>query len=74
MGGAGGYGSLVDADSVLLALTPEGRLIVFEPGAAEFKPLASYEVSDAPTHAYPVLLGNRFLIKDKESLSLWAVE
>ena len=30
-GGGGGYGSVVDAGSVLLALTPAGELYVFEP-------------------------------------------
>jgi outer membrane protein assembly factor BamB len=74
MGGGGGYGSIVDAGSVLLALTPAAQLIVLEPSDKEFKQLASYKVADGQTHAYPVASGNRIYIKDKDSLTLWTVE
>jgi len=73
-GGDAGYGSIVDAGSVLLALTPGAQLIVFEPGEKEFKQLASYKVSDNQTHAYPIASGNRIFIKDKESVILWTVD
>ncbi len=58
---------------MLLALTPRGELIVFEPSRTEFKPLATYPVG-AQTHGYPIARGNQLLIKDKDSLTLWAVE
>jgi len=74
MGGGGGYGSIVDAGAVLVALTPSSQLVVFQPGDKEFKQLASYKVADSPTHAYPVLSGNRIFIKDRDSLALWTVE
>jgi len=73
-GGGGGYGSIVDAGSVLLALTPSAQLIVFEPDGKEFKQLASYKVSENQTHAYPVVSGNRIFIKDKDSVILWTVD
>lgn len=74
MGGGGGYASIVDAGSVLLALTPSAQLVVFEPNDKEFKQLASYKVSASQTHAYPVASGNRIFIKDKDSLTLWTVD
>ena len=74
MGGGAGFGSIVDAGSVLLALTPSAQLIVFEPSDKEFKQLASYKVSDNQTHAYPIASGNRIFIKDRESVTLWTVE
>lgn len=74
MGGGGGYASVVDAGAVLLALTPVGQLVVFEPGTTEFKQVASYKVADGQTYAYPVASGNRIFIKDKESLTLWTVD
>jgi len=40
--GGRGFGSIVDAGSVLLALTPKGELAVFEPSDKEYKKLASY--------------------------------
>src|SRR5262249_54161464 len=55
MGGQGGYGSVVDAGPVLMALTPSSQLVVFEPNDKEFKKLASYKVADSPTYAYPVV-------------------
>jgi outer membrane protein assembly factor BamB len=73
-GRGGGYGSIVDAGPVLLALTPSSQLVIFEPTDKEFKKLATYKVADAPTHAYPVASGNRLFIKDKESLTLWTVD
>jgi outer membrane protein assembly factor BamB len=72
-GGGGGYGSLVDAGSVIIALTPSAELIVFEPGDT-YRELAKYKVSQGQTHAYPVLAGKRIYIKDADSVTLWTVE
>ena len=73
-GGGGGYGSIVDAGSVLLALTPAGQLVVFAPSDKEFQQLASYKVSETQTHAYPVASGNRIFIKEKDSVALWTID
>jgi outer membrane protein assembly factor BamB len=73
-GGNAGYGSVVDAGSVLIALTPEARLVVFQPSGSEFKQLASYKVAEEGTFAYPVLSGNRIYIKDKDSVTLFTIE
>ena len=56
------------------ALTPKAELIVFEPSAKEFKPLARYKVADSETYAYPVIAGNRVFVKDRDSLILWMIE
>jgi hypothetical protein len=71
--GGGGFGSIVDAGSVLMALTPGGQLVVFEPSDKEFKPLGNYKVGNQ-THAYPVASGPRLFIKDANSVSLWMVK
>jgi outer membrane protein assembly factor BamB len=73
-GRGGGYGSIVAAGSVLLALTPSGELVVFQPSDKEFKELAHYKVATTPTYAYPVVSGNRIFVKDQESVTLWTVE
>lgn len=72
--GRGGYGSIVDAGSVMFALTPAGQLTVFEPTDKSFKELASYKVADSETYAYPVIAGSRIYIKDKDSVTLWSIE
>jgi outer membrane protein assembly factor BamB len=74
MRGAGGYGSIVDAGAVLIALTPKGELVVFEPSEKEFKQLANYKVAGGQTYAYPVASGKRVFIKDKDSITLWTLE
>src|SRR5262249_53542520 len=73
MMGGGGYGSVVDAGSVLSALSPAGHLIVFEPSDKEYKEIAKYKVGEG-TYAYPVVSGNRVFVKDKDSLTLWTIE
>ena len=72
--GRSGYGSIVDAGSVLLALTPSGNLVVFEPSEKEFKEVARYKIAAGDTYAYPVVSGNRVFVKDKDALTLWTVE
>jgi outer membrane protein assembly factor BamB len=69
-----GYGSVVDAGTVLFALNPSGQLVVFEPSDKEFKQIAKYKVASGGTFAYPVISGKRVFIKDKDSLSLYTIE
>ena len=73
MGGSG-YGSLVDAGSVILALTPASQLIAFTPGSTSYTELARIKVADSPTHAYPILSGKRIFTKDQDSVTLWTIE
>lgn len=73
-GGGGGYGSIVDAGSVLLALTPGSELIVFQPGDKAYIELARIKVAESQTHAYPIVSGNRIFIKDKDAVTLWTIQ
>jgi outer membrane protein assembly factor BamB len=72
--GGRGFGSVVDAGSALLALTPKGELSVFEPSDKEYKKLATYKVAETDTYAYPVPAGKSLFVKDKDALTLWAVD
>jgi outer membrane protein assembly factor BamB len=72
--GGRGFGSIVDAGSVLLALTPKGELLVFEPSDKEYKKLALYKVADSETYAYPVPAGKGVFVKEKDSLSLCNID
>ena len=73
-GGPGGFASVVDAGSVLMALTPSSELVVFQPGAEKFNEVAKIKVASSPTHAYPVVVGNRVIVKDRDSVAALAVE
>jgi outer membrane protein assembly factor BamB len=72
--GGRGFGSIVDAGSVLLALTPKGDLTVFEPSDKEFKKLNAYKVAETDTYAYPVPAGKGLFVKDKDAVSFWPIE
>ena len=72
-GGTAAYGSVVDAGSVLLALSPTSELIVFQPGE-KYTEVARYKVAGTPTYAYPVVADNRIFVKDQDSVTLWTVE
>ncbi len=74
-GGMGpvGFGSIVDAGSVLLALTPSMELIVFQPSDKEYTERARIKVASTPTYAYPVVSGNRLFVKDQDSVTLWTI-
>jgi outer membrane protein assembly factor BamB len=68
-----GYGSVVDVGPVLMALTPVGQLVVFEPTDKDFHALATYKVATSDAYAYPVVSGNRVFVKDKDALTLWTL-
>jgi outer membrane protein assembly factor BamB len=79
-GGNSGYGSIVDAGSVLLALSPAGQLVVFKPNGAEYTEVERYTLAeggadepDKGTYAYPVAVGNSIYIKDRDSIARWDV-
>jgi outer membrane protein assembly factor BamB len=73
MRGRPGFGSIVDAGSVLAALTPNDQLIFFQPSEKAFLEVARYKVATTATYAYPVLAGNRIYIKDEDSVILWTL-
>ena len=74
MGRSAGYGSIIDAGSVLLALTPAFQLVVFQPGDKAYTEVARIKVADTATYAHLVVAGNRIFVKDQDSLMLWAIE
>ncbi len=73
-GSPAGYGSVVDAGSVLLALTPASQLFVVQPTEKAFTQVARIKVADKPSYAYPVVSGNRIFIRDSDSVALLTVE
>jgi len=70
----GECGAILDAGSILLALTSDSNLVAFRPGAKEYTELAKIKVADTPTWAYPIVAGNRIFVKDRDSVIAWAIE
>jgi outer membrane protein assembly factor BamB len=73
-GSRGNFGSIVDAGSVLIALTPKSSLIVFQPNDKEYTEVANMKVADTPTYAQPLLSGNRVFVEDEDSVSLLTLD
>ena len=77
MGGGGGrgFGSIVDAGSVLMALTPNSELVVFGPDAKAYTEKARIKLTTANgTYAYPILSGDQVYIKDKGSVMAFSMK
>ena len=70
----GGFGSILDAGSELVALTPKSHLIVIEPSDKAYTEIANIKVADSDTYSEPVLAGNRLFIEDQDSVILWTTD
>jgi outer membrane protein assembly factor BamB len=75
-GKAGGFndaGTVIDAGSVLIALTGNSELTVFEPSPKTYVELATYKVSSNYGYSYPIVSGNRIFVKSVKDLTLWTI-
>jgi outer membrane protein assembly factor BamB len=75
----GECGNILDAGSVLVAVTSDSYLLVFEPSNKGYKELAKYQVADKGGNdgpwSCPIIAGNRIYVKDQSgSLTLWTLE
>ncbi len=70
----GDCGAIIDAGSVLLALTNDKNLVAFQPSNKGYKELARFQVADTPPWAVPIISGNRVFVKDQSSVTLWTVD
>ena len=70
----GQCGSVLDAGTVLLALSSDSNLLAFKPNDKAYEELAKIKVSDNETWAVPIVTGKRVFVKDKDSLILWTFE
>ena len=55
----------------VLALIDDGELQVLKADGTETRIVTRYKVADNPTWAAPVLLKDKLLSKDQDSLTLW---
>ena len=65
--------AIVRAGDLWFALKDDGELIVARGSATAFEPLRRYAVANSPTWAQPVISGNRILVKDTSTLTLWTL-
>jgi outer membrane protein assembly factor BamB len=69
----GNFGAILDAGSVLLGLTQDGTLSVYQPDAKAYTEIASIKVAETQTYAHPVLAGKRLFVRDQDSVTLWTI-
>ena len=69
-----GYGGMIDAGSVILALPNNSELIAFKPSDKQYEELARIKVAETPTYAYPVIAGQRLFVKDRDAVTMWTIE
>ena len=68
------FAAILDVGSVMLALPGTAELIAFKPSDKKYEEVARIKVADTPTYAHPVIAGNRIFVKDKESVTLYAIQ
>jgi len=72
-GGRPGFGSVVDAGPVLMVLSPESELVVFQPSQTAFNEVSRVKVAPSPTYAHPVVSGSRLIVKDQDAVMLYTL-
>ncbi len=73
-GRQGDNAAILQVGDVLFLLTTEAQLIIAKSSEESFDTVRQYPVAESPTWAHHVVWGNRVLIKDKSTLTLWALE
>ena len=68
------FGSVIDAGSVIVALSSNSNMVVCKPDSKAYSQIAMLKVSDNTIYAHPILSGNRIFIKDNESLTLYTTK
>jgi outer membrane protein assembly factor BamB len=71
--GQGENGNVVSAGDYLFVLKDSAELEVVRRTPESYQKVAAYEVADSATWAYPVVLGDKILVKDANKLTLWSV-
>lgn len=66
--------SILNTIDALLILTSDANLIVAKKSAKGFEQVMKYSVADSATHAHPVIVGKRILVKDDAAMTLWSLE
>jgi outer membrane protein assembly factor BamB len=65
--------AMATAGPVVLSLENDGELVVLRASQTAFEPVKRYKLADAETWTQGVYAGNRVLVKDVTTLSLWTI-
>jgi outer membrane protein assembly factor BamB len=70
----GPYATFLSFPGHVLVLSDRGQLTILRASDKGFHALQTYQLSDNPTWAPPVLLKNGILVKDANTLTLWTFQ
>ena len=67
------HAAIARSGDLFLSLEDDGELVVARNSKTAFEPLHRYKVAEAATWGQPAYSGNRVLVKDVSTLSLWTL-
>ena len=67
------HAAITRAGNTIFSLEDDSELVVLRNSRERFDPIARYTVAPTETWTQPVVSGNRILVKDVSSLTLWTV-
>jgi outer membrane protein assembly factor BamB len=70
-GRQGENAAFLAAETILFVLRNDAELIIAKASKEAWEPVKQYTVASSPTWAHPVILGDKILIKDEDTLALW---
>ena len=70
----GNHSAIARAGNTIFSLEDDSELVVIRLNRERFDPIARYKVAGSDTWSQPVVSGNRILVKDVSSLTLWTIE
>jgi outer membrane protein assembly factor BamB len=68
-----GNAAIATAGDLMFILENDGELVVIRNSATAFEPVRRYKVAETETWTQPAFSGNRILVKDVSSLTLWTL-
>ena len=73
-GAEGENAAILSSPDFLLFLSNNAELTIARPTETKYEVLKKYTVAQSPTWAHPALTGNKILVKDLKSLTLWSFQ
>ena len=68
------HAAISRSGNTIFSLEDDGELVVIRLNREKFVPIARYKVATSDTWTQPVISGNRILVKDVSSLTLWTID
>jgi len=68
------HAAIARAGNTIFSLQDDAKLVVLRHNRTRFEPIARYDVAMSETWTQPVISGNRVLVKDVSTLTLWTID